>query len=403
MNTGSENLIKVLSIGQLPTEVGGSYTSGIARVVFELSKHHIDGVQQYLYATNIPENKAIELCEYPNQYMGFIISPFSILIQMLKHPISTIKQWYHYKHYGMNNPLHMEFFKFNFQRAIECIKPDLIHMHGVGIDALYFANRKTNVPVLLTLHGLMWDGDDADYKMKRYYSKNLSLVDYYTGLNMEVRRKMSRFNLPDDKITLIPNGCDTSKFYFSEDKRMEYRKKFNVDEDCVVFMTVGLVVDRKGQFDTLKILETLEIKYQYWIIGNGPDFEPIKQYVAEHNLENKVRLLGYVCETELYQYHSASDVYAHASTMEGQSLAEIEAYSSGLRVMVRKEIACTVVGDAYNDHTNYFVIDYSAINYNELKEWINKGHPDRCSRKGMDWSNVQQKYVSLYKNIIHSN
>ena len=31
-------MIKILSIGQLPLEVGGSYTSGIARVVYELSK-----------------------------------------------------------------------------------------------------------------------------------------------------------------------------------------------------------------------------------------------------------------------------------------------------------------------------------------------------------------------------
>ena len=395
-------MIKVLSIGQLPKEVGGNYTSGIARVVYDLSRQSVEGFETYLYASNISEKKAKALCRYPNQYMGYNIEPLKILWHIILNPIKTVKQWKHYNNKSFQNPLRFEFLRQNIKNAISKVKPDIIHIHGGGIDALFFANEN-RIPVLLTLHGMMWDGDESDYKMKSIYTYNLPLVDYYTGLNMEVRRKMSRFNLPDDKITLIPNGCDASKFYFSEEKRLEYRKKFNVDEDCVVFMTVGLVIDRKGQFDTLKILETLDIKYQYWIIGNGPDFEPIKQYVAEHNLENKVRLLGYISETELYQYHSASDVYAHASTMEGQSLAEIEAYSSGLRVMVRKEIACTVVGDAYNDHTNYFVIDYLAINYKELKEWIYKGHPDRCSRKGLDWSDVQQQYASLYKNILHSN
>ena len=34
-------MIKILSIGQLPKEVGGSYTSGIARVVYELSKQSV--------------------------------------------------------------------------------------------------------------------------------------------------------------------------------------------------------------------------------------------------------------------------------------------------------------------------------------------------------------------------
>ena len=45
--------IKVLSIAQLPKEVGGTYTSGIARVAYELSKQSVDGVKTYMYATNI--------------------------------------------------------------------------------------------------------------------------------------------------------------------------------------------------------------------------------------------------------------------------------------------------------------------------------------------------------------
>lgn len=214
---------------------------------------------------------------------------------------------------------------------------------------------------------------------------------------------MTRFNLPDDKITLIPNGIDASKFYFSPGKREEFRKKFGVADDCFLFMTVGLVIDRKGQFDTLKILESLDIKYQYWIMGKGPDFEPIQQYIAEHHLEGKVRLFGYIGDTELYQYHSAADVYAHASTMEGQSLAEIEAFSTGLRVLVRKEIAGTVIGDAYNDHTNYFIADYDDINTTELKDWIMKGNPGRCSKQKYDWSVIQKQYVELYENILKKN
>ena len=46
-------MIKILSIGQLPKEVGGNYTSGIARVVYELSRQYVKGVETYLYASNI--------------------------------------------------------------------------------------------------------------------------------------------------------------------------------------------------------------------------------------------------------------------------------------------------------------------------------------------------------------
>ena len=393
-------MIKILSIGQLPKEVGGSYTSGIARVVYELSKQKCFGVKTYLYATNISENKAYGLT-YPNQYIGYVIKPLEMFFEMLRHPSRTIRQCFFYKYKSYENPIRFEFLRYNIKRAIDIVQPDIIHMHSGGIDALYFANE-TKIPVLLTLHGMMWDGDEQDFKTKNRYLNNLPLVDYYTGLNKEVKRKMARFDLPEDKITLIPNGIDSSKFYFSPEKRLEFRKKYDVEDDCIVFITVGLVIDRKGQFDTLKILESLGIKYQYWIMGKGPDYDPIQQYVSEKHLETKVRLFGYISDKDLYQYHSAADVYAHASTMEGQSLAEIEAFSTGLRVLVRKEIAGTVIGDAYQDYLNYFILDYDNVIADRLKKWLMQGNVNRCSKLKYDWSVIQKQYVELYHEILNN-
>lgn len=392
-------MIKILSIGQLPLEVGGSYTSGIARVVYELSKQECSGVKSYLYATNISENKAFGLCAYPNQYIGYVIKPLEMFGEILRHPFRTIKQWFFYKNKSYENPIRSEFIRYNIKRAIDIVQPDLIHMHSGGIDALYFANE-TKVPVILTLHGMMWDGDEQDFKTKNRYLNNLPLVDYYTGLNKEVRRKMDRFELPDEKITLIPNGIDSSKFYFSREKRHEFRNKYGVDEDCLVFITVGFVIDRKGQYDTLKILESLGIKYQYWIMGKGPDCETIQLYISDNHLEEKVRLFGYINDKDLYQFHSAADIYAHASTMEGQSLAEIEAFSTGLRVLVRKEIAGTVVGDAYKDHFNYFILDYDNVSSDSLKLWLMQGNKNRSSKQKYDWSVIQKQYVDLFHKIL---
>lgn len=391
--------IKVLSIAQLPTEVGGTYTSGIARVAYELSKQSVDGVETYMYATNISSKNAVKISRYTNQYIGYVIKPFSILLEILRHPKRTIKQWLFYKNKSYENPIRFEFLRYNIKRAIEITKPDLIHMHSGGIDALYFANE-TKIPVILTLHGMMWDGDEQDFKTKNRYLNNLPLVDYYTGLNKEVKRKMARFDLPEDKITLIPNGIDSSKFYFSPEKRLEFRKKYDVEEDCIVFITVGLVIDRKGQYDTLKILESLGIRYQYWIMGKGPDCESIQQYISVNHLEKKVRLFGYISDKDLYQYHSAADIYAHASTMEGQSLAEIEAFLTGLRVLVRKEIAGTVVGDAYKDHFNYFILDYDNVSSDSLKLWLIQCNKNRSSKQKYDWSVIQKQYVDLYHKIL---
>ncbi len=40
------------------------------------------------------------------------------------------------------------------------------------------------------------------------------------------------------------------------------------------------------------MLSMLDIDFQYWIVGKGPDEEAILQYVEENGLQGKVRMLG---------------------------------------------------------------------------------------------------------------
>lgn len=395
--------LKVLMVGQLPTEVGGNYTTGIARVVYELCKQEYSESDIFLYATNIKDRIANEISKYPNQYMGYRISPVKFLINMLKNPILTYRRWKHYKNKSYNNPLRFDFIRFNLERAIKLVKPDLIHMHGDGLDSLYFANKKYNIPILLTLHGVMWDGDYDDIITHNKYLNNMGFADYFTGLNEEVRRKMIQVSIPANKITLIPNGVDTKKYYFSKSARESIRAKFGISNDRVVFITVGLIIDRKGQLASLKILNSLGIDFEYWIIGEGPDMMAIRKFAIENDIEDRVKLLGYIKDTDLYKYHSGADIYLHASEMEGQALSETEAYASGLRVIVNQKIANTVVGNPYIDTETYYILKYDSPDYEELLEWISTPICQRVSRSNFSWSVIAGKYEKLYHKLINDN
>jgi glycosyltransferase involved in cell wall biosynthesis len=160
---------------------------------------------------------------------------------------------------------------------------------------------------------------------------------------------------------------------------------------------VGLIIDRKGQFDFLKILQSLDIDYQYWIIGKGPDYEKIEQYVKDEGIQQKVKLLGYVRDTEIYKYHSAADFYSHASYFEAQALSEIEAYSCGLRVVVNKRVSDTVVGDIINDKGNYYVADFNDIRKEEIVAWIKRETDKRVSKKQFDWQVIANMYAKVYE------
>lgn len=396
--------MKVLSIIQLPKECGGSYTTGVARVGEGLYKEQIDGVELFWYFTNVKQKVAKQIDNGREHYYGFVISPLSMFINMISHPFETFHQWKHYKKVNSRNPIRFEFYKANFKRVIRRVRPDIIHMHSDGVAPLYYANKSYCIPILMTFHGIMYEPETGIWEQnKEDLLANIKMSNYYTALNKDVKRKALLLGVDEKRLWVVPNGTNSKNFYYSKEKRDEIRERFNVKETTLVFITVGVVIERKGQFDFLMWLEKQSIDYQYWIAGKGPDVERIEDYVASHAIQDKIHLLGYTDSRELYAYHSAADYYAHVSTTEGQAMAEIEAYATGLPTIVRDKIMNTVIGDP-EDKSHYYVVnldDKEKRMDEEFKKWSRAIRKiERHSLTGCDWSEVAQKYGECYKDII---
>lgn len=381
--------MKVLLVGQLPKDVGGNYTTGIAKVVYELSKQSVDGIEYSMYATNCKHTIASALSTDKIKYYGYNYLLFKIIHNILWHPLRTIREWKVYKKCNVT-PLRFELYKANFQKVLEEVKPKLVHFNGSGLAPMFFANQNPHIPILYTCHGVFQRYKNPKSLPKLY-------ADYLTGLTAETRREIHDFFCvtDDNKIFIIPNGVDTSKFYFSEVARREVRQLLGASDNTKVFITVASVQERKGQYDFIKILEKLDIDYQYWIIGQGNDIEKIKAYCREHELANRVKLLGYHNSDELYKYYSAADIYAHASTMEGQALCEIEAYSTGLKCLVRNSIKGTIAKDEL-ENGDYIFVNFDNPNLKEIISWVQNIPIKRTSRNNLDWTSVAEQYAALY-------
>ncbi len=396
--------LKVLSIIQLPRECGGSYTTGVARVGEGLYKMPIDGVEMFWYFTNVKQEKAEEIDDRGGHYFGYVLPPFTMLKNIVTHPIKTYRQWKHYKKVNAVNPVRFEFYKANIERVIKTVRPDLIHMHSDGVAPLFFANEKYRVPILMTFHGIMYEPETGIWEQNREdLLANIKMSDYFTALNGDVKRKALTLGVDEKKLWVVPNGTNSKNFFYSPDKRKSLRESRGVNESTKVFITVGSVLDRKGQYDFMVWLEKQGIDYQYWIAGKGPDEARIEAYIATHNLQDKVRMLGYTDSRELYAYHSAADFYAHVSTTEGQAMSEIEAYATGLPTIVRDNIKNTVIGDP-EDKSHYFVVsldDKDMGKDESFSGWATEMEKqERHSLSGCDWSEVAKKYGDCYKEIL---
>jgi len=384
--------MKVLLVGQLPVEVGGNYTTGIAKVVYELSLQHPEGIDFAVYATNAKADK-IKVLNERIKYYGYRFLVGRMLWNILIHPLRTFKEWQVYKNVH-ENPVRFEFYKANFQKVLKDFAPDLIHQNGSGIEPLYFANRG-RVPILLTCHGVF-------QRFKNPLSSEKLYADYVTGLTDETKEEITQYFCVDsDKISIIPNGVNTSKFFYSSEDRNKIRTEFGVKPDSKVFITVASVQERKGQLRFTEILKELPCSnWEYWIIGKGPAEQDIKDYVGENGLNGKVKLLGYRNSDELYQYYSAADIYAHASTMEGQALCEIEAFSTGIKILVNNRIKGTIAKEEL-ETGDYLFVDFDHPDYTMISQWVEKENSERLSVKTMDWSIVAEEYAALYKKLTN--
>ncbi len=257
--------MRILVIGQLPKEVGGNYTTGAANVIYELSKQKFDGCEYFTFGTNISNDKAIAASTYPSQYIGYEKSFKTLVTMLLAHPVKTLKKSYHYRIVDGENPLRLLFYEVNIRKAIKKTLPDIIHVHSItNLSATHFATEGKNTPIILTCHGIFYRGDPNDKKNKRKYHGNLKYASAYTGLTQESIIEYERFlGIDRSRATIIPNGVDCKKFFYSMSERKTLRKTYNVSDDSIVFITVASIQPRKGQFDFIKILERTDYNYQY--------------------------------------------------------------------------------------------------------------------------------------------
>lgn len=392
--------MRILLIGQLPKEIGGNYTTGAANVVYELSKQKSCGVEYYTYGTNIKATAANKASKYNNQYIGYRMKPMRMLITAIIHPIATFKHLMHYKIVDHQNILRLFFYEDNIRRAIERVQPDLIHVNSINnVSPVRFAIGNRKIPVLLTCHGIFYRGDANDVAARDCYMGNIPLADVYSGLTQESLDEYEKIlGVKRDRVTVVPNGVDCKKFYYSPEWRAKIRSEYGISDNCKVFITVASVQERKGQLAFVKLLKNLHMDYQYWIVGKGPDEVAIDEYIKVNGMADKVKLLGYKTADQLYKYYSAADIYAHPSWKEGQALCELEANATGLRTIVNRAIVGTIASQITNE--DYYVLDFDNIDTKSIESWVNKETSERKSRTNFDWSVIAQQYARLYSSII---
>lgn len=234
---------------------------------------------------------------------------------------------------------------------------------GSDADITHFMNY--HVPpgvkgrVVTTIHDMAYKAFPETLKRKTLHMLNLSMdrscrrADKIITVSNFSRDEIVKYlGISADKIVVVPNGVDLSKFHpsYSLNEITSTKNKYGIKGDY--FLYLGTLEPRKNIERLIKAYDLLKKR-----LGSIPDlvvagkkgwlYDSIFEVVNSLNLNNNVFFTGYVDEKDGPLLMNGATAFAFPSLYEGFGLPPLEAMACGTPVITSNAASLPeVVGDA---------------------------------------------------------
>ena len=252
---------------------------------------------------------------------------------------------------------------FALKQYLKKEKPDIVHIN-TGTLSLHLlaseAARIENIPqIICHSHNFLPNTLKRKEKLK-----NIIKMKIFNNANIRLACSTGAANwifpsqaVENGEVIIIPNGIDTDKFKYSDEKRIAFRKKMGFSNELLIG-NIGRFQGQKNHNFMIEIMkEVIKLRpdAKLLLVGNGDLLPIIKQKVIDVNLSNQVLFLGE--QNNIDTFLSAIDVFIFPSIYEGFGIAAVEAQAAGAKV-----IMSTTVPKETNVTGNAKYISISEIN-----------------------------------------
>ncbi len=143
------------------------------------------------------------------------------------------------------------------------------------------------------------------------------------------------FGVGDAKMSVIPNGVDVTKFWFSFNP-CDMRNRFALPSEKIVLF-VGRLVPEKGLDVLISALPRVfsdgtDVKLV--VVGEGPQKEAYGQMARDHGFPDKVLFAGHLDDWTLRVLYRVADVTVVPSKFEPFGIVALEAMAARCPVIV---------------------------------------------------------------------
>jgi colanic acid/amylovoran biosynthesis glycosyltransferase len=284
-------------------------------------------------------------------------------------------------------------------------KFDIIQCHfgSIGNIGAFLKQLGIEGKLVTMFHGC--DIREGIEKGRKIYRQLFNYGDCFLAISDYNYKNLVQFGVNPDKIVFHSVGIEINKFPF----KWQEKSKMPIP---IVVLTVARLVEEKGlKYSIMAINKILKnnpnLALKYYIIGEGPLKESLKNLVKELKIEGVVKYLGSMDQAEIAKEMSKAHIFLLPSISEALPVVLMEAQAVGLPVIATNvgSVAEVVVDgksgflvserdvDALAERLGY-LIEHSEI-WPKMGSYGRKFIEEKYSIKKLN-----QKLVEIYQNLI---
>lgn len=276
----------------------------------------------------------------------------------------------------------------------------IVHVHQDCLSSVALkCAKKERVPVRIAHSHNSSQDKNLKYLIKRYY---MHFIPKYATELFACGKDAGDWMFMGHPYKLVKNAIDAKKYCYSKNTAKLMRNNLNICDEIVIGH-VGRFISQKNHIFLLRVFyECLNINQniKLLLVGDGDDFEIIKQKVIDLGIQDKVIFTG--VRSDVYDLMQAMDVFVFPSLYEGLPLTLIEAQAAGLHCVISDRVPkeCEICSD---------LITYCNLD-DEVSKWARltlkqaslprKNHIQEIIDSGYDIVSAAKKLEEYYLNTI---
>jgi len=293
---------------------------------------------------------------------------------------------------------------FKLSKIIKSKNIDILHTHdwGVYLEAVFASILSRKSKLIHTVHGnYIPYSNSIISKIKKYFRHLLeNIASHKTYKIVPVSDSIKQYieneiHIRKNVLQIIHNGIEGHN-----------PKEYNLDSvSTIKLITVGrlaVVKNHKVMIDAVKCVISKGFDVTLTIVGDGPEYDVLSEYVENSDLNNNISFLGF--RTDIAELLSQHHIFVLSSEYEGISIALLEAMSIGMPTIstnvggipdtVEDEVTGLLVKKGDSNAMCAAIINL-VTDFTKLTRMSHNAH--QCFLKKFHENVVLEKYRQLYQ------